>query len=508
MTDSFSPQDEEDKNSWDIGAPLFENFFIIGPNEKDQMKTLYFYPYAKKNDQDYSKLLTPSGYKLEPKCFKNLREVKLEFANENKIIENLVFYKVDGGHPLFLYATIFEATPFSYPAITKPYVLDNLFQYQKKYDKVPCFKCGFVFLTKHPFHKLFFGLLKTFIQLEYQARNTKQNLSLLSSKLTRSFIPDQYWPCTTMLLRRDFLDSLYKLSLPSFEEWIGIKFNLLNAKEFRWQMPSTDMMPFCPAQVGYSAIMTWINAEDFIRLLEFTLLGESIVVFGSDYSSITKAVSFIPQIIMPFSWSSNVISFVTDEAKYTFGVPGTAIYGTFHEIFDSYLEEFQDETVLDSVFVELDEKTIKFPEMKERLPLYDELLAAINPLFQGESTDFSLTMAILQLCQKHLFHNITKKMEAALECRLDVENPGTMFHEDIYNKQFHEEDLPFIKRLEDSQNFMCLVSKLCRIQTQLKLGEYTDNIGNFATNILKLQNPNMFAKKSPAQLLNVFDPDN
>ena len=104
---------------------------------------------------------------------------------------------------------------------------------------------------------------------------------------------------------------------------------------------------------------------------------------------------------------------------------------------------------------------------------------------------------------------IIAPMEEALECRLDIKLPGSRFKIDQYNKHFKGDDLAFVERLEESQNFNCLTNKLCRINTHLKQGhgEDLDGLGEWAAAVWKQQNMQTINKPvSPTRMLNVFNP--
>ena len=502
--EEFEREDEDDKNAWDLSAPIFEDFFIIGPNKNNKLQTLYHFP-NKKTDQEYSVFLFPEGIEMEPKTYAKHRHVKLQFATENPILDNIIYYKVEGSHPTFVYATIFVANPFSYPAITKPYVLDNLIQYKTNFQNVPSYKCAFAFVTKHPFHDLFFGLLKTLLQLEYTTRNTKQNLRILNPNfiIDSHFNPFDYWPCRTYTAREDFLNSLYITNLPVFGESFGLKFNIANFKDFSWTMPEREVIEFCPAAVGFNPFMSWVQANEFVRLVESVLLGCYIIVYGDNYSEITRTVSFIPQIIAPFSWSYSVLAFVLDVEF--FGSPVPYIAGTYRKYLENADRDFLPEDV---IFIDVDNHTIDFPEANCKMPCHDDLIISIKPLFTV-NIDFSIVQGILKLTQSRIMSTIIAPMEEALECRLDIKLPGSRFKIDQYNKHFKGDDLAFVERLEESQNFNCLTNKLCRINTHLKQGhgEDLDGLGEWAAAVWKQQNMQTINKPvSPTRMLNVFNP--
>jgi hypothetical protein len=506
-SEKFIPLDDEDKNAWDICAPIFNHFFIIGPGRKNELETLYHYP-EKKTDENYAQFLLPDGVNLEPLHFKNVRNVMNCFSSINEIIDNIIYYKVEGSSPVFVYACIFKATPLSYPGIIKAYVYDQLLHYKKNFETVPQFKCGFVFVTSHPFHDLYFDLLKTLVNLEFQTRNTLKNLMLLSNDENKDFDlnPTGYWPYTIHKARMELLEALYNSNLPVFGEALGIKFNIANLPDFTWNMPTRELMQYSPAAVGFEPFMQWINTEQYVRLIECLMVGCYFVVTGTNYKEITKTISFLPNIIAPFTWAYTIVSFVPLSMIDTLGSPVPYIMGVFID----YLRDVEFDPT--TVFIYVDSRTIEFPEQEVRIPERLELIDSIDPLFLKEETSFVAVQIILKLTQDHIFRTIISKMQDALECRLDVPEPGTTFHTKKFNEQFDDpEDLKFIEQLEEQQIFHCLVCKLCRINTRIHEGNDAslEGLGEWAASIWKMQHQNASLgdkTQVAVNLLNTFDP--
>ena len=514
----FVPFDAKDKNEWDLSAPIFEDFYIIGPDKNGEAANLYHFDQNMREDT-FFKYLMPDGCKLREISLPSSRKAKLLFASENKILENIVYYKVDiDSHPFFIYATMFEATPLSFPALLNDYVFKQLRYYTKNFSKVPVYKCGYLFVSRHPFKDLFFGLLKVLLQLESLTRNTKINLFLLSNNQKSNDViqridPLTYWPYTTKTVRDEFLNSVYLTNLPVFDESIGIQFNF-SSIPFTWQMQSKNLIPFLPAELGFDPIMTWINVHDYVHLLESVILAKHIVVIGSNYCEITKTVSFIPQIMAPFTWSGQIFSFIPNDMMDIFDYPSPYIAGAYATDFEKYRSEINISDMNVEVVINMDERIIEFISDTPGVSMTEsaDFIDSISALFDDSQNrqNFYFTMTILKLTQSHIFHTITKPMENALECRLDVEHPGTRFIEEKFKEQYSKDNLLFIDNLLHSPNFDILISQMCRVNTVIQSG-HAEEVGGllqWAANIWNELNQKIVTplKPSPAKLLNIFDP--
>ena len=505
----FKPDDAEDKNAWDICAPIFDQFYIIGPDRKGETKTIYNFPKSAA-DGKYEMFLFPDSIYLEPLHFKNKRNVMNCFSSNNEILDNIIFYRVDGSSPIFVYACIFKATPLSFPGIRNGYAINQLIQYKENFSTVPQFKCAFVFVTSHPFHDLYFGLLKALVNLEFQTRNTLKNLEMLSEKDTLKYElnPMEYWPYTSFSARENFLNALYNTNLPILEETLGIKFNIANFDTFVWQMPEPRLMQYSPAKVGFDPFMSWVDPEQYVKLVECLLIGYNFIVAGTNYKEITKVISFLPNLIAPFTWSYNVISFVPESIIDFLDSPFPFIDG----IFIKYLPE-EKANGSETVLIDVDQRTIKFPEETYEMPEREDVIDSMSPIFQNSDlSDFNNVQSILKLTQDRIFDTIIKNMQNSIECRLDVPNPGTRFNKDKYISQYTDpRDLRFIEKLTESQNFACLINKLCLINTKIKRGidVALEGLGEWAASIWKMQHQNAsFENKNQVavNLLNRFNP--
>ena len=517
--------DNEQSQGWDITKPLFNQFFIIGPQEfKDKPKSLYnqnshidftpttLYQYPEKSEpKKYGDLIMPFGTKINDSQQLSTRDSKIEFSSQNEILNDVTFYKVDGNDPVFVYAIIFRATPFSLPAFLNPLLLDLLILFRDSKINTPVFKCAFVFETVHPFHSLFFRLLRTMIKFEFQVRNTKMNLKILNKGfvIPYNWNASEYWPCSTFFSRLDFLNSLYKTSLPVFGETIAIKFNDRIVPDFTWRMPERNVIAYSPAEVGYKEIMSWINLENYISLMEVTLLSYPIAVLGNNISDITKTVSFIPNIIMPFVWSNPVLSLAPKEQTADFLNAATPlIVGAFSEYADGQSID------KDYTLIIIENKEIAFFKDPPQIPGRKELLSALEKHFDTlkNHINFDTVKSIFKITQDHIYKFITKKMESCLEYKTIDGKSGTIFDQDKYFTLFSKDELDFITEFFDSQNFKTCVSKLCYINTSIRkgndmslegLGGWSASVQQMLDEIDGIRKP---IKRSPAQFLNQFDP--
>ena len=516
----------EKNRAWDITKPLFNQFFIIGPQDYEKKPSilrknenfnydpvnLFIFPAGSEN-KGYGQLLLPFGTKIEDVSYNSNRDVKIDFASKNEILEEVTFYKVDGGDPVFIYAIIFKTSPFSLPAILNPLLLDAIRFYRDSFKKtkIPIFKCAFAVETVHPFHTLFFSLLRAMIEFEFQVRNTKMNLQILKSGFAIPFDwdPSAHWPCSTFFSRQDFLNILYTTSLPVFGETIAIKFGDSLVPNFTWRMPERNVIAYSPAEVGYKVIMSWIKLEDYISMMEATLLSFPIAVIGNNFSDITKAVSFIPNMIMPFLWSNPAFSIAPKEKAEDFLTSCVPIlFGIFSDIAEGKDVESEFTMVI------IDNQTVEFFSSHPQIPGREELEIKLESLFQQLEYDvnFDTVKSIFKETQNHLYKYITKKMESCLIFQeVDGENK-TIFDNDKFKSLYSHSDFEFINKLIDSQNFKNCAFKLCDINTALKSGldMSLEGLGGWSASIQQMldeiEGSGKQKKRSPAQFLNLFDP--
>ena len=126
----FIPEDGQAWKNWDFSSPLFEHFFIIGPEswkETAESTILYEYPdLGVKNDYQISPFLFVNGHQWAKDEFSSFEEMSFHTTRVNAISDKILLIRTDGGNPVFLYSLVFRASPLTRPALIDFHYINDM----------------------------------------------------------------------------------------------------------------------------------------------------------------------------------------------------------------------------------------------------------------------------------------------------------------------------------------------------------------------------------------------
>lgn len=222
---NFIVEDGQYLRRWDVSAPLFDHFFILGPESFDptcKPSCLFSYPNNEaqikcQNENEISKL------QLEVKIKQDIDKLTqfffpdgihfvendkshITFSKQPKPYDNIIFIKSEGSTPHYYYGIRFRCSPYTRPSA----LLSNDFlqffnnEKDKNNDFIECEKLtyltnmkihfekeiisycesrccptclfAYVFETQHPFIELFYNLIHQIAFLETYEKSKSCNL--------------------------------------------------------------------------------------------------------------------------------------------------------------------------------------------------------------------------------------------------------------------------------------------------------------------------------------------
>ena len=310
---SFKPEDGCAWVKWDFSFPIFQHFAIFGPKDfysDEDPSLVYEYP-PNGNASEYGIarfiffdpiLETQAKVSFFDSHFPNTPET-LNFQSEE-----LLLLKSQADSPTFIYCLRFQATPPLRPATEDFETLkQNCYKAHVEWEKtkkLPLCRFAICFITSHPFYNFYFSILRHIMALEARSRTSAINLFDPSQK---SNVRSTSWPEASFDTRTLFLDQLYNMNLPIYGEYFSI---LFGNKTFTWKMPHTQDVPQFLAQWGLSSIFPWVQLDDLLSIISALLLEKYFIVIGRSIQEIMKAVSFLPQLIHPFTWMNPIITII------------------------------------------------------------------------------------------------------------------------------------------------------------------------------------------------------
>lgn len=239
--ENFEPEDGNYFQRWDLSEPLFDNFFILGPeifNPYSEPTCLFQYPLRfhkienseSKSDKNYhfeidnigsqtTKFLFPDGiHFIENDENYQIIDSSIAdtFSKPPKVFDHIIYIKNEVSVPHYYFCLRFRCSPFSRPAAfgikefetlineiddidydnnylnnrvkalylekMKKYFMNDFVLYE---STTVCPSCLFAycFETHHPFQDLFFKLIKTIVNVESSSRSMAINLHSVINNL-------------------------------------------------------------------------------------------------------------------------------------------------------------------------------------------------------------------------------------------------------------------------------------------------------------------------------------
>ncbi|OHT11682.1 hypothetical protein TRFO_03917 [Tritrichomonas foetus] len=475
----FKPEDGNVWKQWDFSAPIFESFLIYGPPDFTGMnppECLYEYPPLNKaSDYNMEYFLFLDGPQFTSHKI-NTEEAILElYSLPIKPSDHILSIRSELGNPLYFYSLRFRFTPFSRPSVKSQKQIDE-FIFYRDLKQYPSCLFAICFVASHPFHDLYFRLLKTIVQIEASSRITSSNLIDLSRFNHGSDKTTGTWPNCTYKTRKKFLKLLYDLNLPSFNEYLVFQINQSLTKIWRWKMPSHDEIGLQMAVWGSKFLFQWMNSKDFISLLSHLFLEYYVIVIGENIESIVRSVSLIPQLIYPFFWTYPIITILPDEKYELLGSPVPLIVGLYKsQKAMNMIKSLVDKEA--TVFIDLDKKEMIFPRKKiaPKVALSNEYSKALKPLLRSKRKEYnkefhkSIVKAINDVTNIFI-----ERITASIITKVDNFLPvGSMFSEECYQVFFVKTEIPFVQTHINTQMFYSIKEQICRKRTDDETKEFT-----------------------------------
>ena len=315
---------------WDFSSPIFESFFIMGPQEwKADAKSVVLYEYPPDNVR---KRLSSKDLGLHEFIFddeginmtfeKMKPKARLEYFSKPNVVTNRVVTvpTLDDGF-MFAYCTIFRASPITVPGLLSPDMVANFDMY-RKLDKIPVCDFAMCFISGHPFSDFMFGIHDKILEIDLLARSQDvERQSLLSPGM---FVPGDAdpvtrWPCTACMSRESFLEALYRSNLPGFGARFAVQFSKMSP--LIWNMPTADAVATSVAKIGARPLFDWITLDDFLMVMSALLRAWKVLVVSQSVGLRSTTVAFLSQLISPFHWCCPIVTVVGKKGADYLGSP-------------------------------------------------------------------------------------------------------------------------------------------------------------------------------------------
>lgn len=492
----FNPEDGSQWDSWHFTAPLFDDFFILGPkNFLDDVNptVLYRYPNEDQDDQYHlSKFVFIDGLHWENVDIKDFEEANNHIASDYPDREEIVITRPCAGQITYMYCLRFIGSAFTRPAIKDNQLFEDA-KYFRGLEKLPSCRFAFCFVSVHPFHSLLFRLLNMLLDIETKYRISALNLITIAAN--QNYVKSGkgsdivYWPESTVDFRTACLEKLYQTALPTYGE--NMCFCLSGSEPTFWRMPKREDVDFHFPIWGCTALFNWISLPDFISLIAFLLTENYITVVGSNVEMISKCATCLPYLIRPFFWTCPVIALLPPDMSDLFDSPMVTILGV-HRRFAKF-------NATRTLVIDIDEHKIIFPSEipKFRLPKEISLLNLLSPVW--ESQKFGMQEPTCETILRIVFEFITdtfvKPHVNSLLTKVTSNGPiGTIFNPELFLSFFPKEDNVFLDRLMETQLFMGAREQLCRMKT--KYSDFTEENNDTISLVTGCITPQ---KKSPCK---------
>lgn len=464
---NFIAEDGEKWDSWHINAPLFEEFMILGPKDfAEDVKPTILYHYPEDTPTEYGSI--SRFIFVDGQHFRNIRiasdhEADINLSYDYPEREQVVITKGEAGRTTYIYCLRFRGSALSRPAIDDQNLVADA-HYYRSINLMPSCMFAFCFISFHPFHSLLFPILNFLLDTETKYRISSYNLMTAAhlSHYTKSGKGADivFWPESLIDFRKECLHTFYQTSLPMYGE--NLCFCMGGTRPLFWKMPKCEDIDSQFAYWGITALLDWINIDDFITLIAYLMAESYVTVVGSNIESLSKVATVIPQLIRPFFWTSPVIPILPYDLLDLLDSPVPTIIG-LHNRFVSHVPKY-------SVVVDIDSKTVKYPEgPKLKMPKDDILKAMLVPLFKAGFGQMNIGIAqnILRICSEFILDTIVKQVITSLITKVNEKNTeGTMFIPEIFYACFQPSDKQFLQMMNDAQYFVAAREQLCRIKTK------------------------------------------
>ncbi|EAX96902.1 hypothetical protein TVAG_272300 [Trichomonas vaginalis G3] len=463
---NFTAEDGDKWESWHAYAPLFEEFMILGPEDlavNPHPKVLYHFPEDSQTEHNaLAKFLFVDGENFRNIDISTDHLADIELSSDYPEREQIVITRGEAGRTTYIYCIRFRGSAFSRPAVNNENLLDDAHFY-RSIKVMPSCMFAFCIVSYHPFHSLLFHILNLLLDIETKYRISSYNLNsaahLSYYRKSGKGADIVFWPESTIEFRKECLETFYQASLPMYGETICLCMS--GSRPIFWRMPKREDIDIQFACWGISTLLDWISLDDLITLLSFLLLENYFAVVGTNIEAISKITTVLPQLILPFFWTSPVISILPKDLLALLDSPVPTIlgiYSKFRKLIPSHY-----------VIIDIDKKHISYPnEPMLKLPKHKFLRNMLAPIYEAGQMNVGIAQNILRIISEFIIDTIVKQVISALITKVNEKNTeGTMYLPDLFYSVFDKEDLPFLKKMNETQYFVAAREQLCRMKTSI-----------------------------------------
>lgn len=299
----FKGEDGASVDRLNLAAPLFDSFFILGPNqiqETEKPNCLYDFPHThiksasryscNIDQQQYSTFFFPDGinyHHTDEEFELNNSTILNVFFTPPTIHDKIIFIKNKGGIAHYIYCLRYKCNIFNRPTGLTRSILDSVFQqnisshlketnfkfteeekrvYMSKIAEMftlqiqQCFKTkkcpiclyAFCFETKNPFHDFYFELIETLIKIEFNQRSKSPNIQTIIQNIISHQISKK-------------LDNQYTIIDDEYVEKANIDLNDNHLFEFNWPYSSYNARENFMNMLYNDLLLPAINEEIHIK---------------------------------------------------------------------------------------------------------------------------------------------------------------------------------------------------------------------------------------------------
>ncbi|OHT14836.1 hypothetical protein TRFO_14790 [Tritrichomonas foetus] len=461
----FTANDGSKWSKWDRSNNILDSVFIIGPtsfDEKDEfdISMLYEYPNDNINDLSIKHFIYEDKLSFPDLNIQNQCILEAHFCSENDVIDESVFMHNESGNPKYIYCIRFSASPLTRPAqLNNENVFLELEDFRKQ-TVLPIRLFCLCLISSHPFCNFYFQIMRRILQLEAKARTSAQNIYMTSCayKVVNHHL---LWPNSSFLIREQFLNLIRNSFFPFHSEKLVLFSSGLDVIEFK--MPSSEDVNHMISLWSFSPLLEWISIKDFVLLLTVLLLEQYIVVIGQNFGDIVKTVSFLSQLIHPFTWICPTISLLPKKLFDVMESPMANIIG----LFAKYKNKIPDNYVI----LNLDDHSLFVPKSFPSIPNLDIFISMIDPLFTARKTELitqNLALTIFRIINDFIESIFTNHIVKSILTKVGNNSyEGSMFIPNIYFGGFNQGDHEFVRQLTSTQYFSAYIEQCCIKKTQI-----------------------------------------
>lgn len=308
---------------WRLSDDLFDEFAIFGYEtytRNETPKVLYLFPPKEQTKIDYRMICYDNQFDGVIKDTKVplLDHIFSSSAQEHKEMINI---RNDPSRPSYMYIISYKCSSMNRPIVYTNGFLEG-FRNGKQGDQRPTYM---VIVTTHKFPTLFYKILAHFKNIEILLRisHHKDILNVINYNET-----DTKWVKDCNAFRDHYLQAIYTSHLPAFGELMTFSTSFLPPLE--WKMPVKDERFSDMLISNGKCLYEKVLYPDLMIIVSALLTETKIAIVGSDKAELTKTISVLPSLVLPFIVIATVLTCVDNKDRLDyFESPNPMIYGVY-----------------------------------------------------------------------------------------------------------------------------------------------------------------------------------